>query len=727
MAGRPGREGAVARVFRPSPNGQRVEVEDANGETWRVDCLGEPVQVGTRILFEPLPGAEARQGVLVRWIEAERESWVCTVRRGPWGRSLAPFAGLALPRLSLAERDAKDAQEGDRVLVAPIKAGASGKQQRQRGGDSGPPDLPVRVLSVLGPVGDPDADFQAIAWKHRLPAAFSRRARVEAEEIEASLPAAELARRLDLRHLPFITIDPSSARDHDDALYAEERPAPAVSLVEPEAERAKDEEVEPGSAPAPEPTPRGWERRVWVAIADVAHYVVSGGWIDAEARRRGNSFYFPDRSVPMLPERLSSDLCSLRPGVDRLAMVAELRISAKGEIVDALFHEAVIRSHARLAYEEAADWLARHSADKIAGKAADKAAPEWLGSLQCLAEIAEQWHALRREEGAVTLEIPETEIVVDETGRPIDSRLRARNTAHGLVEEAMLAANCAVAKALDRAERKTIHRVHPPPSPQKLEALSQLLEGLGIGDKLALDEPGELARVLESVKGIPSEERIHTATLRSMSQARYEPEPRGHFALQFEHYLHFTSPIRRYADLDVHRALKRMIRDEPDPSTLHGAEGGADGEVDGGIAALSIWLSGRERVAMEAEREADSLACCALMQGREGDFFEAKVTGATEFGLIIRVDAPSVNGLIPMRAMDGYWAYEPETDSIVGARSGRRITLGDKLAVRLVEVDSERARLGFKLAGSGVLRPDSHQGEDQDSKASSSESASQDS
>ncbi|MFK7897557.1 MAG: ribonuclease R family protein [Myxococcota bacterium] len=686
------------RVFRPSAAGQRVEVEDGNGETWRVDCLGEPVPVGTRILFEPLTGAEARQGVLVRWVEAERESWVCTLRRGSWGRSLAPFSGLSLPRLSLAERDAKDAKDGDRVLVAPIQKRNDKKKGRGRRTDERAPEQPVRVIAVLGPVGNPDADFKAIAWKHRLPREFTRRARVEAEEFEAELSAKELGRRLDLRHLPFITIDPSSARDHDDALFAEMRRAPALSVVKPGSGEDNSETAEEES------TPRGWDRRVWVAIADVAHYVEAGGWVDSEARRRGNSFYFPDRSVPMLPERLSSDLCSLRPDCDRLAMVAELRIGEGGAVVDALFHEAVIRSHARLSYEEAAEWLARDSSESTAG---DGPSPGWLASLRCLAEAAERWQALRRKEGAVSLELPETEIVLGENGAPVDARLRARNSAHGLVEEAMLAANRAVAQALDRAERRTIHRVHPPPSPRKLEALSQLLEGLGIGDALDLTEPGELARMLERVQGTPAEERIHIATLRSMSQARYEPESKGHFALQFKHYLHFTSPIRRYADLDVHRALKRMLRDQPEP--VLAAPSGAETEAEGGLAGLGIWLSGRERVAMEAEREADALACCALMQGREGERFEAKVTGTTDFGLFIRLDAPAVSGLIPMRALEGYWNHDPGTDSIVGGRSGRRISLGDRLAVRLGEVDSERSRLGFRLAGSGMIRTEPEQ------------------
>jgi ribonuclease R len=419
----------------------------------------------------------------------------------------------------------------------------------------------------------------------------------------------------------------------------------------------------------------------------VSHFVKEGGWIDAEARRRGNSFYFPDRSIPMLPERLSSDLCSLRPEVDRLAMVVELRIGADGQVADSLFHEAVVRSRAGLAYEDAARWLSGDRKDATASPA------DWGDSLCCLDEIANGLSRTRRQAGALALELPEVEILLDDGGQPIDARLRTRNRAHLLIEEAMLAANRAVARKLDLAGRETIHRVHPAPSGEKLAALSDLLDGLGIGVEGDLGEPGVLAKILDEVKGMPSEERIHVAALRSMSQARYEAESRGHYALRFDHYVHFTSPIRRYADLEVHRALKRMLRGDL-PTR------GAKQKASNVAARLAIWLSGRERVAIEVERDAEALACCAIMSGREGERFEARVTGATEYGLFVRLESPTASGLIPMRVLEGNWIHVPEDDALLGERSGTRISLGDRISVRLLEVDADRARITFQLESS---------------------------
>jgi len=533
----------------------------------------------------------------------------------------------------------------------------------------------VRVVEILGMPFEPDSDHRALVWKHRLTTGFTRRGRLEMEEIEEILPAKELERRVDLRHLPFITIDPASARDHDDAVYAERRPRDPVALVDSSGDHRSNEKS---------PSRATWTHRLWVAIADVSHFVEQGGWIDAEARRRGNSFYFPDRSIPMLPERLSSDLCSLRPEVDRLAMVVELRMAADGRVADALFHEAVVRSRAGLAYEEAARWLAE------GGEAASPESLVWGDSLRCLDEIADALSQNRRKAGAIALELPEVEIMLDDEGRPLDARMRGRNRAHLLIEEAMLAANRAVARTLDFADREAIHRVHPPPTGQKLAALSNLLDrlGVGVGGDLAL--PGVLAKVLEDVKGMPSEERIHVAALRSMSQARYDAESRGHYALRFEHYVHFTSPIRRYADLEVHRALKHLIRGEPSPCV-------AKEKTSDVAARLAIWLSGRERVATEVERDAEALACCAIMSGREGELFEARVTGATEYGLFVRLESPTTSGLVPMRTLDGYWTHDPEEEALIGERSGMRIGLGDPIIVRLLEVNADRIRIAFQL------------------------------
>ncbi len=670
-------EGLVVATEPPTAGGQWIEVETEEGARVRVRCLGEPVEVGARVGYVATGAGDRAHGVLTRVISGERTTWVARVFRA--GRDgtlmLAPFAGVEAPRFELRQEDAKGAKTGDRVLVGPRKdepaarrgEGRASRSRRHRGQPgSARSRLPVRVLEVLGPAGNPDADYRALVWKHRLPMQFSRRARLEAEALDEAPRPDEAKHRIDLRHLPFVTIDPASAKDHDDAVYAEALPPAPVRAVDAE------------------PKEPAFVRRLWVAIADVAHFVEAGGFLDADARRRGNSFYFPDRALPMLPERLSSDLCSLRPDVDRRAMVVELRIDGRGRVADALFHEAWIRSRARLSYEDAAAWL-----DEAGSEATEPR--EWGESLRLLDEIATDFSEARRREGGLELNLPEVEIVVDAEGRPTDARLRARNRAHMLIEEAMLAANRAVARALVRADRPALHRVHPPPSPRKLEELAPVIERYGIEVPAELAEPGALARVLEESAGASFEERLHMAVLRSMSQARYEAESRGHYALRFDHYLHFTSPIRRYADLQVHRALRRLMRGERPPK--QGPE-----EAESAVT-LAAWLSGRERVAQEAERDAEALASCALMAGWVGDAFSAEITGASEFGVFVRLERPAVSGLVPMRSLAGDWEFDPAEDAIVQHGGRARLVAGEGIRVQLAEVDRDRGRLAFGIVG----------------------------
>jgi ribonuclease R len=688
-----GREAIVREIHPPDVGGQTFVAEDRDGERWRVECLGEPVEVGARILFLPLAPEAEKRGEMVRLVDGARSSWVCILRRGPTGLRLTPFGGLEAPELSLSDKDSKGADNGTRVVVVPLEKSRqpARKQPRSERGRGRLARISVRVVEVLGKPFEPDSDHRALVWKHRLTTQFTRRGRLEVEEIDAALTASELERRVDLRHLPFVTIDPASARDHDDAVYAEDRPPDALTLVA----SARDRRAEETRS-----TETTWTRRLWVAIADVSHFVAEGGWVDAEARRRGNSFYFPDRSIPMLPERLSSDLCSLRKEVDRLAMVVELRIDASGQVADALFHEAVVRSRAGLSYEDAARWLSEVREGTSAaspGSLEVLDSPEWAESLRCLDDIATALTRNRSQSGAIALELPEIEITIGEEGRPVDARVRERNRAHVLIEEAMLAANRAVARALDCAGRDTIHRVHPPPNGQKLAALAALLDRLGIGVDGDLAEPGVLARILDEVKGTSLEEGVHIAALRSMSQAHYAAESLGHYALRFDHYVHFTSPIRRYADLHVHRSLKRLLRAEAPP-------GKAPDRASSIGSRLSIWLSGRERVATEVERDAEALACCAIMSGREGEQFDARVTAATEYGAFVRLESPAVSGLVPMRVLEGNWIHDPETEALVGERSGMRLGSGDRVLVRLLEVDGNRARIAFGLV-TGEFRP----------------------
>ncbi len=675
-------EGRVVGTEPPGAHGQRVEVEDAEGCRWSIECLGEPVAVGTRILFAPLSRraeGSSRRGELLRCLDRERPGWVARVLRlgRHRGITLVPFSGADCPRLRLDERDAKGAEHGDRVWVEPLEAAAPpGRHARGRRHRGAPRSdgLPVRVVQVFGAAGTPDADHAALVWKHRLPGPFSRRARLEAEALDPSPRPEESIHRIDLRHLPFVTIDPASARDHDDAVCAERRtPAPSLQIVG----------QEPG-LPTARATQGHWSVRLWVAIADVAHYVEEGGFLDAEARRRGNSYYFPDRAIPMLPERLSGDLCSLRPEVDRRAWVVELRMDESGNVLDALFHEAWIRSRARLSYEEAAALHGR-------GEAAlgDR---EWGASIRLLDQIAHALFSARQQAGALMLDLPELRVVVDASGRVQDVRPSTRNAAHMWIEEAMLAANRAVARALDVAGRTAIHRIHPSPQPARLAELERVLSRFGLEHRGDLSQPGVLAEVLRQTEGLPAEEQIHYAALRALSQARYAVESAGHYALRFEHYVHFTSPIRRYADLMVHRALRRWLRGEAESATSVEAAG----ERAEGVA---LWLSARERIAQEAERDAVSMASCALMADRVGERFDARVVGLAKFGIFVRLDQPAVEGLLPLRAVEGTWILDPAGDALVSTAAGRRVQLGDPVGVRLVDVDPDRVRLTFGLAG----------------------------
>ncbi len=462
---------------------------------------------------------------------------------------------------------------------------------------------------------------------------------------------ADLAGRLDLRDTPFLTIDPATARDHDDAV-----------CVEPLA----------GG---------GW--RLWVAIADVSHYVESGSPLDREALRRGNSVYFPDRAIPMLPETLSGDLCSLRPGVDRLVLLAELAVDPHGDSTLRRLAAGVIRSRARLVYEDAA----RVMEGAVPATALDADLHEPLRRLR---QVAEALLARRRAAGSIDFDLPSAEIVLGDDSQPVDIVEAPRSIAHRAIEEAMLAANRAVAEALDSAGLPAIHRNHEPPLPADLEALRELLEGLGLalpatGPELA---PGEIAQALRRAAGRPEERLIHQLALRSMRQARYEVEVRGHFALAFRHYAHFTSPIRRYADLTIHRAVKTLLglgpKDAaPDRSRLRAA---------------AARLSWRERVAMEAEREMVDIKKCIFMAAHLGESHAGTVSGVARHGLYVTLNAFFVEGLVHVSRLPGFFELDERAHALVSRGSRRRFRLGDRVTVHVDSADPVRGRIDFSLS-----------------------------
>jgi ribonuclease R len=626
--------------------GARV-VDDA-GTSWRIVAPAEALRPGQRVLVQPL-GRRGR-AALVSVLEAPRATRVGILSRRRNAGVVTPYRDDARWRVRIAARDLGGARDGEVVVIEARERGRS-EGRRGRGRERGAPAW-GRVVEHLGPPGTPEADFRAVVWRRRLPVAFPQEARAEAASAPERPEPAEVARRVDLRDRPFLTIDPATARDHDDAVCVAEE--------------------ERGGA------------RLWVAIADVSHYVAEGSAVDREALRRGNSVYFPDRAIPMLPERLTGDVCSLREGVDRLVLVVELVIDREGAVRRRSFYPAVIRSRARLSYEEASAVM--EEGDPPAAMEAELAE-----QLRALARVALRLMERRFAAGSIDFDLPSAEIVLGDEGRPVDIVEAPRTLAHRAIEEAMLAANRAVAGALLEAGVATVYRVHEPPAPGDMADLQRLLEGFGLlphakGDGLS---PLDLAEALRRVEGRPEERLVHRAALRSMRQARYAARNLGHFALAFEAYLHFTSPIRRYADLVVHRSLQKILRD--------GAQVAASELESERLAAVAARVSQRERTAMEAERELVDLTKCAFMARHVGREFDGTITGAAPHGIYVTLDAFAVDGLVPAATLPGEPAFDARAFALVARRGGRRYQLGDPVRIRVEGVNQVKAWITFSL------------------------------
>jgi ribonuclease R len=495
----------------------------------------------------------------------------------------------------------------------------------------------VRPGERLGRVGDSDLDALALRALHELPDAFPPACLRELPPSGGRRPEGA---RLDLTSLPFVTIDPARARDHDDAVFAE---------------------------------PDGAGVRLWVAIADVAHFVPPRSALDREARRRGTSVYLPDRVVPMLPEALSGDLCSLRPDVERLAVAVELAIAPDGEARTRRIAPARIRSHARLSYEEAATRMAQARPRGDVGR-----------SLAALARAAGWLRAHRLAAGSLDLDLTEPEPRVDAAGRVLSIGPAPRTQAHRAIEDAMLAANRAVARRLLDAGWPAIHRVHEPPDPDVLAALEPVLASLGLWSsrRRRAPEAGDLPALAAAARERGAPAPVHALLVRALRQARYSDASLAHFALGFEHYLHFTSPIRRYADLVVHRLLKAQL-------------GGAR-RPRGALAELADHLSRRERAAAAAEYQALDWKRAALLLGREGDVFDGRVSAVAPPGIFVTLDEVCGDGLVPAYALRRGARLDLRAMTVRRGRS--RLRLGDAVRVRLVGVDPARGRFRLALA-----------------------------
>jgi ribonuclease R len=535
-------------------------------------------------------------------------------------------------------KDLGGAEEGQLVVAEP--AGRT-------------PRAGVNVVEVLGdPLAPKSFSLIAIS-KYGIPHIFPEEALKEAERA-ANLPLSE-DRRDDLRSLPIVAIDPADARDHDDAIWAE-------------------------------PDGQGGYRAV-VAIADVSFYVRPGGALDREARKRGNSVYFPDRVVPMLPEILSADSCSLREGEDRAAMVCHLAINADGQVRSWKFKRAIVRIAHNIAYEDA-------QAQIDGGDAPEHLRHLW-GAWKLLA-------AARQRRDPLELELPERRVILDEQGKIAEIAVRERLDAHRVVEDFMIAANVAAAKALESKTSPVVYRVHEPPSREKLVALRDYLATFD--RKLSLGQvitPGLFNRMLKDVSDEAEKAQVMEAVLRSQTQAYYGPQNAGHFGLALGSYAHFTSPIRRYADLLVHRALVDAFGlEQPKPAgDLPPTTGLADRDR-ADLGKISDAISTAERRAMEAERDTIDRYVAAWLSGRVGETFDTRITGVQSFGFFATIVGLGGDGLVPVSTLgDDYYRYDEAAQALVGERSGTSYSAGDKLKLRLAEANPLTGALKFEIPG----------------------------
>ena len=504
----------------------------------------------------------------------------------------------------------------------------------------------ARVVEILGDYGDPGMEIEIALRKHELPNIFPS----EVEKLSSKLPKKVLkkdhAGRQDIRHLPLVTIDGETARDFDDAVYCE---------------------------------PQGKGYHLYVAIADVSHYVQHGDALDREALARGNSVYFPRRVIPMLPEALSNGLCSINPEVERLCMVCEMSITAQGDIKAYKFYPGVMFSHARFTYTQVAAMLEDSSGE---------VAQQYKALLPHIQNLFGLYTALakaREKRGAIDFETTETQMIFTDQGKIERIVPVKRNDAHRLIEECMLAANVSAADFLQSHAHRALYRVHEGPTPEKLEKLHAFLKEFGL-PLSGGDDPHakDYAKLLKKIKQRPDAQLLQTVMLRSLHQAVYTPDNVGHFGLAYESYTHFTSPIRRYPDLLVHRAIKAALQ-----SVTYQA-----GDWD----ALGAHCSMTERRADDATRDVEAWLKCYFMQDKVNECFDGTISSVTGFGIFVALDGVYVEGLVHVSELGtDYFHFDAAKHQILGERTGKSFRLGDRVRVKIARVDLETTRIDFVL------------------------------
>ena len=535
-----------------------------------------------------------------------------------------------------------------------------------------------RVTEVLGEIDDPGMEIEIAVRKYEVPHQFSPQTLAQAASLPDKIRAVDRKNRIDLTDVALVTIDGEDARDFDDAVYCEPAKIGRVKVN------------------------NGW--RLIVAIADVSHYVKPGEPIDDDAYERATSVYFPRRVIPMLPEKLSNGLCSLNPNEDRLAMVCDMLVTATGEIHAYQFFPAIICSHARFTYNEVAAILANTRGPEAAKR------KELVPDLLNLHEVYRALLKQRTKRGAIDFETTETQIVCDENGRIEKIVPRTRTEAHKLIEEAMLAANVCSADFIALAKHPSLYRVHEGPTPEKKTLLQSYLRALGLGLSISDDpKPGEFQAIAAATKDRPDATQIHTMLLRSMQQAIYTGINGGHFGLAYEAYTHFTSPIRRYPDLLVHRVIKALLggkryhlvtgASNPAPSnrkTTKPVRVATAEEEKWEVA--GIHCSVNERRADEASRDVEAWLKCRYMREHLGEEYGGTVSAVTSFGLFVQLDGLYVEGLVHITELGGeYYRFDEIRQELRGERSGVRYAVGSRVRVQVSRVDLDGRKIDFRM------------------------------
>ncbi|MCO5084978.1 MAG: ribonuclease R [Rhizobiaceae bacterium] len=612
-----------------------VSIRVSRGDKGPAPGIGDRVLAKTfRNKSEEGPAYTAR---VMKVFDRRQEAVLGVLRAGRDGTFRLEPVERRQPELVIDPEFIGEAKPGDLVEAQPVKVGRYGLPR-------------AKVLTVLGSITSEKAVSMIAIHAHDIPHIFPPAALADAESVKP----ATMAGREDWRDLPLITIDPADAKDHDDAVFA----AP------------DDDEKNRGGAV------------VWVAIADVAAYVRPGSALDREALKRGNSVYFPDRVVPMLPERISNDLCSLRENVDRPAMAVKMTFAADGRKIRHSFHRVMMKSAARLAYPQAQAAIDGHPDDKTAPILDTVLKPLW-----------DAYAVLKRGREArqpLELDLPERKILLKPDGTVDRVVIPERLDAHKLIEEFMIQANVAAAETLEQKNQALVYRIHDAPSLAKQETLREFLTTVGLslarGPQL---RPAQFNSILDRVRGNDNEALVNEVVLRSQSQAEYAPKNIGHFGLNLRRYAHFTSPIRRYSDLIVHRALISALGLGPD---------GLTGDEEARLEEIAALISASERRAMAAERDTVDRLVAAYLAERINDTFDARISGVTKAGLFVQLPHFGADGFVPVSSLEGdYYIYDEAAHALFGERTRKGFQLADRVEVRLVEVAPLAGAMRFEM------------------------------